>query len=390
MPQDIMTAKPVQNRTFTFADQPGEHFQLELGGTLAPVTLAYEAYGRLSPERDNAILLFHALSGNQHAAGFNPDAPTMGDLWTEENHIGWWDGFIGPGKALDTDRYFVICANYLGGSYGSTAPCSNNPETGKPYGSTFPYITMSDVVNSQVRLLDHLGIEKLLATVGGSIGGMLSLDLAVRYPDRVKVVIPIASGAHATTLQKLHNFEQIFAIENDNNFNAGDYYDEEPPLKGLMTARMIGQKTFVSLEVLQRRARGEIFQDADDLKSYRLQHRIESYMLYQAKKFVKRFDPNAYLCVLGMWQAFDLTQATGGDLVKTFAPCSGQRYLNFSIDSDVCFYQNEQAQLTSALKENNIVVQHITVHSEKGHDSFLLEPELYTPYISFALNEVYS
>ncbi len=386
----MMLPDTVQNRTFTFADQPGEKFQLELGGTLSPVSLAYETYGRLSAKRDNAILLFHALSGNQHAAGFNPNAPVMGDLWTPENHVGWWDGFIGPGKALDTDRYFVICANYLGGCYGSTAPCSIDLKTGKPYGGSFPYITMSDVVNSQMKLLDHLAIKRLLATVGGSIGGMLSLDLAVRYPDRVRLVVPIASGAHATTLQKLHNFEQIFAIENDHDFNAGDYYEGSPPLKGLMTARMIGQKTFVSLEVLQGRARGRIIQDEDDLKGYRLQHRIESYMLHQAKKFVKKFDPNSYLCVIGMWQAFDLAHTAGGDLVKTFEPCTSQRYLNFSIDSDVCFFPDEQFQLTSSLKENHIPVQHITVHSEKGHDSFLLEPELYTPHISFALNETFN
>ena len=378
----------VETQFFTFAESEADPFALELGGTLSPVTLAYETYGELNADKSNAILVFHALSGSQHAAGLNTHVPGLGDLWTDENYVGWWNDFIGPGKAFDTRRYFVICANYIGGSYGSTAPRTINPKTGKPWGGSFPYITMRDVVNTQVRLLDHLGILTLFAVVGSSIGGMLALDLAARYADRVRCVIAIATGARTTTLQKLHNFEQIFAIEEDANFARGDYYDGEPPSKGLMLARMIGQKTFVSLEVLQDRARGEIVQDETDLKGYRLQHRIESYMLHQAKKFVTRYDANSYLCVLGMWSSFDLTRKGTTPLDDVFAPCTKQRFLVFSIDSDGCYFAEQQNELCVALQNNNINYQHITVHSPKGHDSFLLEPHLYTPYIVYVMDEV--
>lgn len=385
----VETLDPVETRFFTFAETEDEAFDLELGGKLWPVTLAYETYGELNADRSNAILVFHALSGSQHAAGINRSVPGLDGLWTEENYVGWWHDFIGPGKAFDTRRYFVICANYIGGSYGSTAPRTTNPQTGKPWGGSFPYITMGDVVNTQVRLLDHLGIQTLFAVVGSSIGGMLALDYASRYAERVRCVIAIATGARTTTLQKLHNFEQIFAIEEDANFARGDYYEGEEPLKGLMLARMIGQKTFVSLEVLQDRARGEIIQDENDLKGYRLQHRIESYMLHQAKKFVTRYDANSYLCVLGMWSSFDLTRKSKVPLNDVFAPCQKLRFLVFSIDSDVCYFPEQQNELCAALQENNINYQHITVHSLKGHDSFLLEPHLFTPYIVYVLDEIW-
>ncbi len=198
-------------------------FFLQSGEPLSEAALAFESYGELSPARDNAILVFHALSGSHHAAGFNPAIKGVGKLWTEECHAGWWDGFIGPGKALDTDRFFVICINYLGGCYGSTGPASVNPATGNPYGPRFPQLTIADIVNSQMALLDGLGIETLHAAVGASLGGLLSLSLATRYPERVRTVIPIATGVTVTPIQRLHNFEQGCAIEADPHFNGGDY-----------------------------------------------------------------------------------------------------------------------------------------------------------------------
>ncbi len=378
----------VETQYFTFAEPPGEPFLLEeKGARLGPVTLAYETYGTLSPERDNAILLFHALSGSQHAAGYNPDVRDGQQIWTQDNHVGWWEDFIGPGRALDTERYFVICANYLGGCYGSTGPASIDPATGKPYGGSFPVITVGDVVNSQLRLLDHLGIETLLATIGGSLGGMMALDLATRHPQRVRCVVPIASGARATTLHKLTNFEQIFAIEEDPHYHRGHYYDCQPPRMGLMLARMISHKNFVHLRVMEDRARGEIKQETEDLKGYRLRHQIESYMLHQGKKFVRRFDANSYLRILQMWQHFDLTAGTGGSLVAALRPCRHHRWLIFTIDSDVCYWPEEQAELAEALAALGASYQYLTVHSYKGHDSFLLEPELFTPHISYILRE---
>ncbi len=377
----------VETKFFTFGDPREDVFFLENGAAFGPITLAYQTYGHLNAARDNAILLFHTLTGSQHAAGHNPAVQGVGSLWSDDCQDGWWDGFIGPGLALDTNKYFIVCANYLGGCYGSTGPMSPDPATGKPYGRRFPVVTAADVVNTQMRLLDHLGIKTLLAAVGGSLGGMMVLELATRYPERVHCLIPIATGARATTLHRLHNFEQIFAIEEDHNFNYGDYYEGAPPRMGLILARIISHKSFVHLHVMEDRARGEIVQAQNDLKGYRLQYQIESYMLHHGKKFVERFDANSYLRIVNMWQRFDLT-TRGGTLAKAFAPCKNLDFLVFSIDSDVCYWPDEQQELCDALKAAGAKTRHVTEHSEKGHDSFLLEPELYTPHIAYFLAEM--
>jgi homoserine O-acetyltransferase len=378
--------EPIQSQFLTFAESEEDRFVLESGKPFGPITLAYETYGKLNKARDNAILVFHALSGSQHAAGYNPNLRPPLDIWTDECHVGWWDPFIGPSRAIDTDQYFVICANYLGGCYGSTGPSSIDPATGRPYGGAFPMVTMGDVVRTQLRLLDHLGIETLLAAVGGSMGGSLALDLAMRAPGRVRGVIPIAAGLRATTLHKLHNFEQIYAIETDPYYGVGDYYDAAPPTKGLILARMISHKSFVHLHVMEDRSRNQIVQGENDLAIYRLQDQIESYMLHQGKRFVLRFDANSYLRIIQVWQKMDLPRDYGdGDPVRAFCRCRGQRYLIVSIDSDVCFWPEEQREMADALKEADIEHQYITVHSDKGHDSFLLEPEFYLPSISFFL-----
>jgi homoserine O-acetyltransferase len=379
----------VQTQYFTFAEREEDRFKLECDLAFGPVTLAYETWGKLNEARDNAILVFHALSGSHHAAGLNTDMKTPLDVWTDESQVGWWDTFIGPGRALDTNLYFIVCANYLGGCYGSTGPGSVNPQTGRRYGGMFPTLTIGDVVRSQMALLDHLGIETLLAVTGGSLGGVMAMDLAMRVPHRVRGVIPIAAGVRATTLHKLHNFEQIYAIETDPNYGDGDYYDGIPPRKGLILARMISHKSFVHLHVMEDRSRNQIMQDDDDLSLYRMQDQIESYMLHQGKKFIRRFDANTYLRIIQMWQKMDLPRDYGeGDILRAFCRCRGQRYLVFSIDSDVCFWPEEQREIADALKEADIDHQYITVHSDKGHDSFLLEPELYMPSISYFLREV--
>jgi len=359
------------------------------GSKLGPVTLAYETYGELNADRSNAILVFHALSGTPHAAGYNAKGPGN-RFWTSENHIGWWSDFIGPGKAFDTRKYFVICANYIGGCYGSTGPFSINPETGKRYGSSFPNIAFRDIVESQVRLLDKLGIDTLLAVAGGSLGGMCVTDFAVRYPERARVVIPIASGLRATALTKCFNIEQVFAIVEDANFRGGDYYDGEYPWRGLCLARMISHKSFISLQTMERRAKDVIVQPDDLLGEYHLQHKIESYILHQGKKFVARFDPNSYLLIINAWQSFDLAKQQGvSKPSELFLSCRDQKWLIFSISSDCCFYPDEQAEMHRALDEAGVENWYITVHSDKGHDSFLLDPGLYTPHIAFLLNEVY-
>jgi homoserine O-acetyltransferase len=365
--------------TFGNADEP---FVLRAGGQLDEVTVAYETYGELNADRSNAVLVFHALTGSQHAAGFNPAVPGVESRWTEECQSGWWDGFIGPGKALDTDQFCVIAANYLGGCYGSTGPASIDPAIGEPYGSRFPRITFADIIDTQVRLIEHLGIAKLHAVIGASTGGLLTMSLATRYPELVDIVIPIAAGIRVTALQILHNFEQITAIENDPNFCGGDYYGGSPPNAGLMLARMIGHKTFVSLEAMQERARSETVDRAEGPGSYGIAKPMESYMWHQGKKFVARFDANSYVRISEAWQHFDLAAEAGVDDVNDLLTrCKNQRYMLFSIDSDVCFYPDEQAELALLLKDADVPHRRITVHSDKGHDSFLLEPALYAPHL---------
>ncbi len=378
-----------ETRFLTFGSEE-DPFVMRTGGQLNEVTIAYETYGTLSDDRSNAVLVFHALTGSQHAAGFNQAVPAVGSRWTEECQSGWWDGFIGPGKALDTDRLFVISANYLGGCYGSTGPSSLDPATGRPYGSQFPRITFADIADSQVKLLKHLGIEKLHAVIGASTGGLLTMSLATRYPDMVDIVIPIASGVRVTPLQTLHNFEQITAIENDPNFQNGDYYEGPPPHAGLMLARMIGHKTFVSLDAMQKRARNETVKRDEGPGTYSIADPMESYIWHQGSKFVARFDANSYLRISEAWQHFDLVaEADAEDLAEVFTRCRNQRYMLFSIDSDVSFYPDEQAALALLLRDADVPHRRITVHSDKGHDSFLLEPALYAPHLVDTLFNVW-
>lgn len=375
-----------ENSTLFF--DSAEPMKLRDGSTLPGITVAYETWGELNSDGSNAILLFHALSGSHHAAGHNPHIPGIGDLWQPELHAGWWEKMIGPGKAIDTDIFFVICPNYLGGCYGSTGPASTNPATGKPWGASFPSVSAADQVNAVARLLDSLGIETLHGLVGPSVGGLVATTFATRLPERVQTVINIAAGFKTTVLNKLILFEQILAIENDPDFNGGDYYGKKPPLYGLALARMISHKTFVHLDAIENRARRDIIQPDDVLAWYRVQDQFQSYMLHQGKKFVQRFDANTYLRIIDLWSRYNaVAEGDAETPEELFAPCAaaGQKWLVFSIDSDFCFYPEEQSELVSHLESAGVEAMHITVHSTKGHDSFLLEPELYTPHMAWAL-----
>lgn len=365
---------------------PRRPLRLRLGATLDRFTLAYEVYGRMNADRSNVILLFHAMTGSQHAAGYNPAVPGVDDRWTEEMHEGWWNGFIGPGCPLDTRKFCVVCANYLGGCYGSTGPASIRRDTGRRWGPSFPVLRMSDIVDSQMLLLDHLGVGQLHAVAGASIGGFLCLVLATRYPDRVRKVVPIGTGVETTVQQRILNFEQITAIEGDPNFRGGDFYDGRRPDLGLALARRIAHKTFVSPEALRERARDEVVSQKPPFGWYEMRHPVESYMLHQGEKFVRRFDANTYLRILDAWQWFDLVGEGGAsDFAELFGRCRKQECLVFSIDSDVSFHPPEQAKLVQLLKRARVPVMWITVHSEKGHDSFLLEPRLFGPHLAQVL-----
>lgn len=372
---------------FGSAEDP---YKLAFGKDLPGIRVAYETWGELNEDGSNAILLCHALSGSHHAWGYNPEIEGVGDLWQEEMHQGWWEDFMGPGKSIDTNKFFVVCANYLGGCYGTTGPRSINPLTGKAYGSTFPHLTVADQADMMAKVIQNLGISKLHAVIGPSVGGLIALTFAARHAEKVHNVISVASGFKTTVLNRLILFEQILAIENDRNFNAGDYYDGASPDYGLALARMISHKTFVHLDAIERRARQDVRQDTDTLAWYEVRDPFQSYMLHQGKKFVKRFDANTYLRIIDMWSRYDAVETSRAESVEDLLkPCreAGHRFLVFSIDSDFCFYPEEQANLVQHLEQQGVDCMHITVHSDKGHDSFLLEPYLYAPHISYVLNQ---
>ena len=376
--------------------QHQEDLALRSGDVLPGYQLAYETYGELNAEGSNAILLFHALTGSQNATGHTEVVTDTGKRWNEECQEGWWSKFIGDGLAIDTSDYYIICANYIGGCYGSSGPSSSLDSKDSfttiptaPLGSAFPRITMSDIVDSQLPLLKHLGISKLHAVVGCSIGGMLCLSLATRYPELTDKVLCIASTLATSPLQKILNLEQIMAIEGDENFSGGDYYATQPPLRGLALARTIQHKTFFSLQTMESRAQSEVRPtEGSPLSWYKPQSSLESYMLHQGKKFVSRFDANSYLRLLDAWQQYDAPQEAGASSDKDiFASCLNQNFLQFSIDSDVCFYPSDQKRIADALSAAGVPNRHITVSSDKGHDSFLLEPELYHSEIVKFFNE---
>jgi len=351
-----ISLEKVKTQVLKLDDEP---FLFASGAVLPFIDVAYETWGRLNEDKSNAILLSHALSGSHHACGHNPVVPEAAVSWSDELHNGWWEDFIGPGKALDTDKFFIISANYLGGCYGSTGPASIDPKTGKAYGSKFPNMSVRDQVHMQSKLLDYLGIDVLHAAIGPSVGGLITLTFATVFPERVKTVIPIASGMKTTVLNRLILFEQILAIENDSHFNGGDYYDGKTPDYGLALARMISHKTFVHLDAIERRARQEVRQDSEALAWYRVQDTFQSYMLHQGKKFVKRFDANTYLRIIDMWSRYDACQeARVNNMKDLFAPCAThqQNFLVFSIDSDFCFYPEEQAAIVTGLEQSGGII----------------------------------
>ncbi len=357
----------IETKTFTFAED--EPFLLENGATVSPVTVAYETYGTLNRARSNAILICHALSGSAHAAGYHGE---------EGNNLGWWDDCIGPGKAFDTDRYFVICNNVLGSCYGSTGPTCIDPSTGKPYGLNFPVVTVGDVVRAQLKLIEHLGIEKLLCVAGGSMGGMQVLEWAAHHPQRLHSAIPIATTAQHSPM--LIAFSEVGrqAIYADPYWNNGDYYDKEKkPDAGLAVARMVGHITYLSEESMQAKF-GRRLRDMEKYGyEFQTEFEIESYLKYNGLKFTKRFDANSYLYVTKMMDYFDL-QNGHKLLADAFAKSIDLRYLVISFTSDWLYPSYHSKNLVSALTAAGADVTYLDVQSKWGHDAFLLEVETMT------------
>ncbi len=360
---DVGSAGIVRTKHVTF-DEPGRALKLEGGGTLWPLTVAYETYGTLSAARDNAILVCHALSGDAHVAGRHS---------ANDRKVGWWDMMIGPGKGLDTDRYFVISANVIGGCGGSTGPSSEDPATGRPYGTRFPIITIGDMVNAQVMLLDHLEIPKLLAVVGGSMGGMQVLQWTVAHPDRLHLAIPLATAARQPTQAIAFNEVGRQAIMADPDWRDGGYYGGKPPAKGLAVARMVGHITYLSDEAMNEKF-GRRLRDIHDYSfTFSADFEVESYLRHQGLSFTGRFDANSYLYITRALDYFDLTR-DGRSLVEAFRDVSA-RFLVMAFSSDWLHPPYQLKEIVGALRATYKHVSYYEVTSHYGHDAFLLERE---------------
>jgi homoserine O-acetyltransferase len=347
--QTFITDPP---KTLVLADG----FRFSHGQTIAPFTIVYETFGTLNEDRSNAILICHALSASAHAAGKYTDSP--------EEKPGWWDGLIGYGKPIDLEKFFVICVNLPGSPFGTTAPKSIDPATGKPYGSRYPWPTIEDMVESQKRVLEHFGITRLRSIAGGSLGGMQVLMWSAMYPDFAESIIAMASGAAVPVTGIAWHILGRKIIEADQRFNGGDYYDDSEPLRGLQIARMLGHMTYLSPESLQRkfgrRRRGAT-----------RQFEIDSYFEYQGKKFAALYDANSYIRVQAAMDEMDLEEQYG-DLASAFARWRG-RTLLVSFDTDWLFPVNESERVAAAIRALGVDVRHEMISSPNGHDTFLID-----------------
>ncbi len=357
----------VEKQYFTFAEPPHE-LVLESGAKLGPVTIAYETYGTLSPAKDNVVLIAHAFSGDSHVTGYYTDD-------TEKNNPGWWPSMVGPGKGIDTDKYFVICTNVIGGCMGSTGPGSINPSTGEPYGLDFPLVTIGDMVNGQKTLLDHLGIPRLLAVIGGSVGGMQVLQWCVRYPDIVRSAVAIATTMRHSALAIAFNEVARQAIMADPNWKDGNYYGASPPGLGLAVARMIGHVTYLSDEAMRRKF-GRRLQDKTDF-SFDFEDtdfQVESYLRHQGSKFVQRFDANSLLYITKASDYFDLVDPASGVSCEDF-DASHSKFLVISYTSDWLYPTYQAKELVQALKRSGQDVSFCEIEADAGHDAFLIPDE---------------
>ena len=369
----------VEKKSFMFAHPPSE-MTLENGSTLGPVTLAYETYGELNPDRSNAVLITHALSGDSHAAGYyNHD----------DSKPGWWEIMVGPGKGIDTLKYFVICSNILGSCVGSTGPGSHNPKTAGPFGLDFPVVTIGDMVTAQKALIDHLGIERILSVVGGSIGGLQVLEWCLRFPDMVVSAIPLATTPKHSALTIAFNEVARQAIMADPNWNNGHYYGGAKPDLGLAVARMIGHITYLSDESMRQKF-GRRLQDRSDFSfNFDADFQVESYLRYQGAKFVERFDANSFLYITKAADYFDITrQNDAGSMVKAFSGAKA-KFLVVSFTSDWLYPTYQSKAMVKAMKKNGLDVSFCEITADWGHDAFLLPSERLTALMKGFLERVY-
>jgi homoserine O-acetyltransferase len=367
-PNSVGWTKPL--KAVLFKDKP---LSLEAGGSLGPVEMEYEIYGE--NRGDNVILILHALTGDAHVAGWDlePEGPMRAYRKTKP---GWWDQMVGPGKAIDTNRFMVICANVLGSCYGSSGPSSINPQTNKAWGLSFPLITMGDWARQQYELLSLLGISRLRAAVGGSMGGQLALEMGLAYPDLIEDLIVLSAGHRVTSQGLAFSVVGRHAILNDPNFNNGDYYGGPSPLSGLAVARMMAQITYLSEESMGfkfgRKLRGKA---SPDFTLTGVDFELESYLNHQAESFVKRYDPNSYLYLTRAMDYYDAADKWGGGDMASMAQRLKSRIMVVSFSSDWLFPPELCRELVSGICLARRPITYVNVPSRYGHDAFLVETE---------------
>jgi len=364
-PKSIPANGKPHGKTVVFPD--GQALVTDGGGRIAPLAIGYETYGELNADRSNAILLCHALTGDQYAAGVNPVT----------GKPGWWDAMVGPGKPFDTDRYFLICSNVVGGCMGATGPSSINPATGRAYGLDFPVVTIRDMVRAQAMLVDHLGIDTLFCVAGGSMGGMQVLQWAASYPERVFSAMPIATAAKHSAQNIGFNEVGRQAVMADPDWRGGRYLDEGVrPEKGLAVARMSAHITYLSEAALQRKFGRKLQDRSAPTFSFDADFQIENYLRYQGVAFVERFDANSYLFVTRACDYFDLAADYGGSLAMAFKDTK-TRFCVVSFTSDWLYPTSDSRAIVHALIAGGASVSFVEIESDKGHDAFLLHEPMF-------------
>ncbi|HEY8249014.1 MAG TPA: homoserine O-acetyltransferase [Burkholderiales bacterium] len=344
-----------------------EPLHLRGGAELPSYEIAYETYGTLNAAKSNAVLVCHALNASHHVAGFYEK---------EKDNVGWWDNLVGPGKPLDTNRFFVVGSNYIGSCFGSTGPASVNPATGKPWGADFPVVTVEDWVEAQRRLADRLGIERFAAVIGGSLGAMQALQWTLSYPERIRHSIVIAAAAKLTSQNIAFNEVARQAIMTDPDFHGGHYYDKGVvPVRGLRIARMIGHITYISGEAMAEKF-GRVLRRGQPGFDFDIDFEVESYLRYQGDKFSSYFDANTYLRITKALDYFDPAADFGGDLTKALARAKAA-FLVVSFKSDWRFTPARSREMVRALLDNRRIVSYLELDAPGGHDAFLLEDPRY-------------
>ncbi|MGZ5072194.1 MAG: homoserine O-succinyltransferase MetX [Usitatibacter sp.] len=351
---------------------------LKAGKTLASYELVYETYGTLNADKSNAILVCHALSGSHHVAGFYADDPKK---------IGWWDNLIGPGKAIDTDRFFVIGVNNVGGCHGSTGPASIDRATGKPYGAAFPVVTVEDWVVSQARLMDRLGIAKLAGAIGGSLGGMQALQWTLSFPDRIRHAFVIAAAPRLSTQNIAFNDVARQAIVSDPDFHGGNFYAHNAvPARGLKLARMLGHITYLSEDMLMEKF-GRVLKRSELGFNYDVEFEIESYLRYQGDKFAQVFDANTYLLMTKALDYFDPAKESGGNLARALSAARAGFFVA-SFKSDWRFPPQRSREIVKALVASKKAVTYAEIDAPHGHDAFLLDDLRYHSLIAAYVDNI--